>query len=330
MDLDDDLSKFQSGNGLDASGVTDGKLLIGKSTGSFALSTLTGTADQVTVTNGPGSIILSLPQSIASTSSPTFAGLTLNGPLTANSSVGTSGYALVSQGAGLSPTWKDLLGSGSTWQGNVIGTQYGGTGLSITSAANGQLLIGNGTGFSINSLAGTTDQITVTNGPGSITLSLPQSIATTSSPIFAGLTLKGALTLNNSVATSGYVLTANGPGISPVWQDISAQTLQEDGNGNIKGGTGALASITSGAGVYNLALGHNALNKLTGTVNNGYYNIALGSNALTAATTATQSIAIGYNALASQLSGSGNLAIGAGTSSSAALESSSSKIQPSA
>lgn len=55
---------------------------------------------------------------------------------------------------------------------------------------NGQLLIGNtGNAPTAASIAGTTDQISVSNGAGSITLSTPQNIATTSSPTFAGLTL---------------------------------------------------------------------------------------------------------------------------------------------
>jgi hypothetical protein len=56
----------------------------------------------------------------------------------------------------------------------------GGTGQ--TSFTNGQLLIGNTTGNTLTkaSLTGTASQITVTNGTGSITLSLPQDIDTSS------------------------------------------------------------------------------------------------------------------------------------------------------
>ena len=50
---------------------------------------------------------------------------------------------------------------------------------------NGQLVIGN-TGLApvASSLTGTTDEVIVANGPGSITLSLPQPIAPTSDPTF--------------------------------------------------------------------------------------------------------------------------------------------------
>ncbi|MFZ1735491.1 MAG: hypothetical protein WAU31_00995, partial [Candidatus Moraniibacteriota bacterium] len=91
------------------------------------------------------------------------------------------------------------------WHGTAIGVGYGGTGLAAT-PTNGQFPIGNGTGYTLATLTGTSNQITVTNGAGSITLSLPQNIATTSSPTFAGLTLTSAL----SVANGGTGVTSFG------------------------------------------------------------------------------------------------------------------------
>src|SRR5690606_37581912 len=49
-------------------------------------------------------------------------------------------------------------------------------------------------------LQGTANQITVNdNGSDTVTLSLPQDIATTSSPTFGGLTLNGALVANGNL-----------------------------------------------------------------------------------------------------------------------------------
>jgi hypothetical protein len=59
--------------------LTNGQLLIGSTGAAAVAGSITGTANQVTVTPGAGSIALSLPQSIASGSSPTFTGLTLSG-----------------------------------------------------------------------------------------------------------------------------------------------------------------------------------------------------------------------------------------------------------
>ena len=71
-----------------------------------------------------------------------------------------------------------------TWSATTIAVNKGGTGQ--TSYTNGQLLIGNTTGNTLTkaTLTGTSDQITVTNGGGSITLSTPQSIATSSNVQF--------------------------------------------------------------------------------------------------------------------------------------------------
>jgi hypothetical protein len=79
------------------------------------------------------------------------------------------------------------------------------TAAKLESASNGQLYIGNGTGFTKATLTGTADQVTVTNGSGTITLSTPQSIATTSSPSFTGLTVSGI--------TGNTLLRANGSGV---------------------------------------------------------------------------------------------------------------------
>lgn len=91
-----------------------------------------------------------------------------------------------------------------TWQGTVIGAAYGGTGLTAT-PANGQLPIGNGAGYTLAGLTGTANQVTVATGAGSITLSLPQAIASTSTPTFAQLTITNAPSASGDAATKGYV-----------------------------------------------------------------------------------------------------------------------------
>jgi hypothetical protein len=59
----------------------------------------------------------------------------------------------------------------------------------IGAAANGQLLIGNGSGLVLAAITGTANRVTVTNGPGTITLSGPQDLATTSAPTFDTVTV---------------------------------------------------------------------------------------------------------------------------------------------
>ena len=76
--------------------MTNGQLIIGSTGAAPVVADLTGTANQITVTAGAGSITLSTPQDIAAASSPTFAGLTVSG-LDASLLVATNGSdALVS------------------------------------------------------------------------------------------------------------------------------------------------------------------------------------------------------------------------------------------
>lgn len=55
------------------------------------------------------------------------------------------------------------------WQGTIVGVTYGGTGINGSSAANGTLLIGNGTGYTLATLTASTG-VSITNGAGSITI----------------------------------------------------------------------------------------------------------------------------------------------------------------
>ncbi|RXF57446.1 hypothetical protein EG867_15960, partial [Enterococcus faecalis] len=77
----------------------------------------------------------------------------------------------------------------------------GGTGLTGYGSTN-QILGMNaaGTALEYKTFSGTTDQITLTNAANSLTFSLPQDIATTSTPTFGGLTLNGNQTLNGTLA----------------------------------------------------------------------------------------------------------------------------------
>jgi len=72
----------------------------------------------------------------------------------------------------------------------------GGTGISSSYASTSNILTI--TNIGVTSLAGTTDQITASASTGAVTLSLPQSIATTSSPTFSGLSV-GSVTLTDAL-----------------------------------------------------------------------------------------------------------------------------------
>jgi hypothetical protein len=98
-------------------------------------------------------------------------------------------------GTGSNPTFNNLTVAGLVITGGIGSTfLYVDAGHGVTTAApapqNGQLLIGR-TGLDpiVANITGISDQVNVTNGAGSITLSLPQSIAPTSTPTFATVNL---------------------------------------------------------------------------------------------------------------------------------------------
>ena len=139
-----------------------------------------------------------------------------------------------------------------TWNATTIGTRYGGTGLSgltpftnggavyatstsalttgtlpvasggtaQTTYTNGQLLIGNTTGNTLTkaTLTGTDNRITITNGSGSITISAPQDIASSSNVQFGSLGIGTAAS-----GTAGEIRATN-----QITSHYSDERLKED------------------------------------------------------------------------------------------------------
>jgi hypothetical protein len=83
----------------------------------------------------------------------------------------------------------------------------GSTGITASYASTSNILTITNVG--VTSLTGTADQITASASTGSVTLSLPQSIASTSSPTFAGLSVgTGSLTAGSVTLTDALIGTA--------------------------------------------------------------------------------------------------------------------------
>ena len=80
----------------------------------------------------------------------------------------------------------------------------------LAQATNGQLPIGStGADPVLAALTGTVNQITVTNGAGTITLALPQDIHTGASPTFAGLTTTAGRIVNTTRYTTTQTITSS-------------------------------------------------------------------------------------------------------------------------
>jgi hypothetical protein len=123
----------------------------------------------------------------------------------------------------------------------VVAIANGGTGLSST-PTNGQLDIGNGTGFTRATLTGTASQITVTNGSGSITLSLPSTINVNTSGSAASLSSTLAIASGGTGQT-----TANAAfnALAPSQTSNSGKYLTTDGTNTSWATVSATGTVTS-------------------------------------------------------------------------------------
>jgi hypothetical protein len=191
------LSVARGGTGVDGSTAANGSLLIGNGTG-YTLATLTGTANQITVTNATGSITLSISTGYVGQTSITTLGTIGTGTWSASTiaanrggtgqstyTIGdilyadtastlaklagvATGNALISGGVGTAPSWGKI--GLTTHISGTLAIGNGGTGVTGT-PTNGQLLIGNGSGYTIANLTAGTG-ISITNGAGTISLAV--------------------------------------------------------------------------------------------------------------------------------------------------------------
>lgn len=171
--------------------------------GTADVASIQGTADQTLVVNSAGTALafgqLNIAAAAAITGDLPFSNLTqgsalsvlgVTGSSTAdNASIAAASDDQVLRRSGTSVAFGAVNLAGANAIAGVGPVANGFTGQS--SYTDGQLLIGNTTGNTLTkaTLTGTTNQVNVTNGGGSITLSTPQDIHTGASPTFAGATM---------------------------------------------------------------------------------------------------------------------------------------------
>lgn len=177
------------------------------STVGSGVTSLAGTTNQVNVSASTGAVTLSLPQSIHSGADVTFNSLILNssstqalnlpnGDVTAKGIIVTgTGFNVIQTTAGgfysVAGYTADQAfypkGYGASTSLNAPAAGYGGVGYKSGSQYwiyNGSSWISFDFGSVVNSISGTANQVNVSASTGNITLSLPQSIDSTASPLW--------------------------------------------------------------------------------------------------------------------------------------------------
>lgn len=134
----------------------------------------------------------------------------------------------------------------------ILPQANGGTGIDTSSVTNGQILIGNTTGnaLALATITGTSNQVSVSNGASSITLSTPQDIGTASNVTFNQLTLDAALVLGDTGGGSE-TITIQAPTDANLAASYTLTLPQNDGDANqvlTTDGSGVLSWAAAGSG----------------------------------------------------------------------------------
>lgn len=219
---------------------------------------------------------------------------------------GTELVPLVQSGGNVKATVDNIVTAANATTRTVA---TGGTGLTAT-PTDGQLLIGNGTGYTLAAITAGSG-ITVTNGAGTITIAASGG----------GGSLTGQTDSATPFETSlGYQAGNVNTGINNTFVGYQAGALNTTGTDNTAVGFNALDANTTG--VRNTAIGRDVLGSNTASDNSGLGNNALlvnttgsqnaafGSRTLDANTTGAQNAAFGNDALGANTTGSNNTAIG--------------------
>jgi hypothetical protein len=142
--------------------------------------------------------------------------------LAASATTDTTNASNISSGtlntARLTGSYTGITGVGTltagTWNATTIGIGYGGTGVTGT-PTNGQLLIGNGSGYTLNTLTAGTN-VSISNTAGGITISATPSFGGTVTSVSAdggttGLTFSGSpITTSGTLTLGGTLVVSNG------------------------------------------------------------------------------------------------------------------------
>lgn len=235
---------------------TDGQLLIGNSTGNTLTKATLTAGSGISITNSAGGITITSTAgggtvtSVAASGGTT--GLSFTGsPITTSGTLTLAGtLAIASGGTGATSASGARLTLGAAGSGansditslagltTALSVGQGGTGVS-TAPTNGQLLIGNGTGYSVATLTAGSG-ISITNSAGGVTITSTSGGGTVTSVAASGgttgLTVSGGpITGSGTFTLGGTLVVANG--------GTGVTTL----SGLVKGnGTAAFTAATAG------------------------------------------------------------------------------------
>jgi hypothetical protein len=264
------LLNARGGTGLDTSAAANGTLLIGNGSG-FALATLTAVNNRTLITNGAGSITIDISANYVGQNTivtlgtittgvwqGTAVGAAFGGTGLTTYAVGdlifasasttlarladvATGNVLISGGVGVAPSYgKVQLAAAGSHVTGILPVANGGTGLNTSTAANGQLLIGNGSGFALANLTAGTG-VTITNGTGTISIAVNSATFL----LVANYVVRESPTGTINGVNTGFTLAATP--VTGTEQVYVNGILQNSGAGNDYTISGATITFLAGA-----------------------------------------------------------------------------------
>jgi hypothetical protein len=308
---------------------------IGTGYGGTGLTSFAAANNALYSTSSSALVAGTLPIAAGGTAATTF---TANGVLYGDgtnplgvTAAGTTGQVLVGNTGG-APSWTTLSGAtvssfsagttgftpntattGAVTLGGTLAVANGGTGQ--TTYTNGELLIGNTTGNTLTkaTLTGTTSQVDVTNGTGSITLSLPATINVNTSGSAATLTTSRNIygnSFNGSADVTGIIASTYG-GTGNGFTKFSGPTTSEktftlpDATATILTTNAAVTIAQGGTGETTRQA---AIDALAGAVTSGQYLRGNGTDVVMSAIQAADVPTLNQNTTGSSGSCTGNAA----------------------
>ncbi|HVX48238.1 MAG TPA: hypothetical protein VHA05_02685, partial [Candidatus Saccharimonadales bacterium] len=225
-----------------------GHYTITDTTSGSAVNSITGTPNQINVSSNTGNVVLSLPQDIATSSAPTFGGLTLNGGIVFHDGVSVNTGTLQLQGP--------LAGNVTFNLPSVTGSQTICTVESGNCAGSGTGIVGNGTPGQIAKFTSANTIGDSYLSESGNTLTYVGDLVVNAPAGFSGnllnLEVNNSSKLNvneNGDVTQGGTLTVNGTGASSIAGNLTVGTglSVTSGGANIAGNSviaGTLSGLT--------------------------------------------------------------------------------------
>lgn len=140
-------------------------------------------------------------------------------------------------------------GTGRLSEEQFLSPSRGGAGLDASAAANGALLIGNNTGFTLTTLTATTNEIEITNTQGAIQIGLPDDVTITANLTSNNATISNDLTVQGNLSVEGTLTTIDT--VNLVVEDPLLKLAKNQSSANASGDTvdiglyGAYANATN-------------------------------------------------------------------------------------